>query len=757
MKNRKFYYQLAGMLVITVFAVGSIFYLTFFRSSLMSEAEMHLNEITVQTAERIEQKLSSNMELINTLASEAADFDNHTESENISRMKGWAENNIFTQISFADEDGKGYSSEGEKISLVNSELYDQISRNGSDMSPVIRDFKGKYEDVIIFSSPVFEKGRYEGIIYGVFEMKSISKALDLEFFDGVGRGFLLDYWGNIIVHPKKEMIGKNMFLELARNNSSVDTQLLKTKFLSAETGNGVYTYKGTKYYVSAVHLKDKYGMRSSNPQGGMSVIMVAPYNTVFEHSTMIIRQMGGLFVLTFILFCLIIGYILYQKKENEESLRKAAYEDDLCNVLNRKGFGRNAEYMLKNSGSRLAAIYADIDNFKIINGIFGYEFGDSVLKAMASDLKKAFGKEAVIGRISADNFQILVPYSNLNTVFRRIDKVAQAMKKRFAGHKEVLISAGIYFVEDRTEESEQIFDKAQLAGKRVKYASKEQYAIYEESFTYDIKKENWLIEEIKKAVEKGDFEIYYQPKFEIETERIVSAEALIRWKHREVGFISPGEFIPLAEKTQQIVDIGRFVFDQVCRDMAQWKEKGMKVLPISVNLSRVELYQADIVDYIKSCITDNGIDPEFIQVEVTETVAVYEYEGIREVLLEINELGISISIDDFGSGYSSLACLHKFNVDTLKLDRSFLVNIDLDKKGINILRGMIELSRELGLSTVCEGIETREQLDMLRDMRCKYGQGFVFARPMPLADLEIFVDQNQKGEAVKSEVNEFSI
>lgn len=191
--------------------------------------------------------------------------------------------------------------------------------------------------------------------------------------------------------------------------------------------------------------------------------------------------------------------------------------------------------------------------------------------------------------------------------------------------------------------------------------------------------------------------------------------------------------------------------------MAQWREKGMTVLPVSVNLSRVELYQADIVDYIRDCIADNEINPELIQVEVTETVAVYEYEGIREVLLEINALGISISIDDFGSGYSSLACLHKFNVDTLKLDRSFLVNIDLDKKGINILRGMIELSRELGLSTVCEGIETREQLDMLREMRCKYGQGFVFARPMPFAELERFVEQNKKSNPVKYEVNEFNI
>ena len=238
-----------------------------------------------------------------------------------------------------DENGKGYSSEGEKISLVSSELYDQISRTGSGMSPVIRDFREKYSNVIIFSSPVIEDGRYEGIIYGVFEIQSISRAIELEFFDGAGHGFLLDYWGNILVHPKKEMVGKNMFLELSRNNSSVDTQRLKSKFLSAEPENGVYTYEGIKYYVSSVHLKHKYGMRSAEPQGGISVIMAAPYNMVFEHSTIIIRQVRGLFVLTFILFCMIIAYILYQKKENEASLRKVAYEDDLCNVFLHAGNG----------------------------------------------------------------------------------------------------------------------------------------------------------------------------------------------------------------------------------------------------------------------------------------------------------------------------------------------------------------------------------------------------------------------------------
>ncbi|WP_028828776.1 bifunctional diguanylate cyclase/phosphodiesterase [Proteocatella sphenisci] len=743
MKNKKLYYKLAGMLLVTVFAVVSIFYFTFFKNSLMTEAQMHLNEITIQTAGRIEEKLISNKELIDTLAVEAKDFENHTEKDNISRLKGWAGKNTFTQISFADEKGMGYTSDGNHVDFSDSEFFEKALLGSGNISPVIRNYEGGFENIVIFTSPVYRDDIFKGVIYGLFEMENITKSLELEFFNGLGQGFIIDELGNVLAHSDEDMVKKNMFLEIARNNDSIDTQKIKARVLAMDSGNTVYVHKGTKYFVSFFPVLGEHNMSRGKSNSGMSVLMMVSYNRVFEQSNMIMRRTGSIVVMTFLLFCMIIAYVLYQKRVNEESLEKVAYEDELCKILNRKGFVRSANYMLRNSKDELVAICIDIDNFKITNSIFGYEFGDRVLKAMTSELQKAFGEDAVIGRINADNFNVIVGYASKNCVLREVEKIAEAMKNRFSSHKEILVSIGVYFVEDASEESKQIFDKAQLANKSVKYASKTPYAIYEESLKDEIEKENWLVEEMKKAIERKDFEVYYQPKFEIARERTVGAEALIRWNHTEKGFISPVEFIPLAEKTQLIVDIGRIVFEQVCKDMSSWKQKGMSPLSVAVNLSRVEIYQADVVGNIKNMMKIYEIPGNLIQIEITETVAVNEYEDLRGVLLQLNELGISISIDDFGSGYSSLACLHKLNVDTLKLDRSFLVNLDSDEKGINILRGMIELSRELGLRTVCEGIETREQMEMLKQMNCRYGQGFIFARPMPLKELEKFLKDKQ--------------
>jgi len=740
MKSKKLYYQLAGMLVITFFAVSSIFYLTFFKNSLMTESEIHINEITIQAAGKIQEKLRSNMELIDTLAAEASDFENHTEKDNISRLKGWTENNIFTQISFADEKGIGYTSDGNHVDFSDSEFFDQASSGSRHMSAVIRNYEGGFENAVIFTSPVYKNDRFKGVVYGLFEMENITKALELEFFNGLGQGFVIDAFGNILAHSDEDLINKNVFLEVARNNNSVDTQRVKNEILSKKAGNGTYVYDEVKYFVSFVPVLGEHYISSDKNESGICVLMIVPYNYLFKYSNMIKNRTAGIVVMTFLFFCMIMAYILYQQRANEESLEKAAYEDELCKVCNRKGFGKEVNYVLEESKEDLAAIYTDIDNFKIINSIFGYEFGDSVLKEMASELCTAFGKNAVVGRINADNFQVLVPYTNRNSIFRGIEQITEAMKKKFPNYKEILLSSGVYFIEDPSEESEQIFDKAQLANKSIKYASKAPYEVYEESLKDEIENENWLIEEMKKAISNRDFEVYYQPKFEIATEQTVGAEALIRWNHKERGFIGPVEFIPLAEKTQLIVDIGRIVFEQVCKDISAWRQKGIKPLPIAVNLSRVELYQADIVENIKMVMQTYEIENTMLQIEITETVAVNEYEELKDVLLQINELGISISIDDFGSGYSSLTCLHKFNVDTLKLDRSFLVNLESDKKGINILRGMINLSRELGLRTVCEGIETREQMEMLKEMKCIYGQGFFYARPMPINQLEKFLN-----------------
>ena len=316
----------------------------------------------------------------------------------------------------------------------------------------------------------------------------------------------------------------------------------------------------------------------------------------------------------------------------------------------------------------------------------------------------------------------------------RIHELQAKVNQKCHEGKDLVLACGIHFISDEESQLDIIFDKANIARRSVKNLSNTICSVYDEDYGKKLHEENVLTEEIKEALKKKSFDVYYQPKFEFAQRKIVASEALIRWEHKEKGFISPATFIPVAEKTQLIVEIGRFVFDRVCSDIRRWSDDGMTLLPVSVNISRIELLQEGLMDFIKATVEKYGADYSLIEIEITETAAVADYDRIEGILREIKSLGMSISIDDFGAGYSSLGCLNKLHVDTLKIDRSLITDLSCENKGRKILQGMIELSKNLELKTICEGIETEDQFNTLEMFNCDYGQGFLFARPMKEAD-----------------------
>ena len=725
MKNKSIYYDVGSIVGLVVLILVAFFYIYSIQDLLFREVELNIEEISTQFSQKVEEQMNSNMKIIEFISQE---------EKNASKLADWCERTTFSELGYIDSLGNGCNSEGEIFKVSENKFLIPLLENEDYVSNIIINYRDKYKDVLIFSSRVKDKSNIQGAVYGILEMRSFLDITNSEFFKGNGYGYIIDHRGNIIIHPKKDYVGKNVFNQSSKYNSSVQIQMMKLKVASNETESFVYTNKEKeKKYVffSPIYM-------NGQPTDLVSVI-VTPWAYVFERSSKVIIQSIGLISFICVIYILVMMYILHQKRINEKKLLIAAYQDELCNIYNRKGFNANAKEFMKKSKNKMCAIDIDIDNFKMVNGVFGYSFGDEVLKYMASIISEIFSTKGIIGRIDADRFCIIASYKNPNKIFRSIENIAYKLNQNFYNKKDMSISAGIYFMEDIVEEPEAIFDKTRLAGNSIKSIPKVYYAIYSEEMALEVNQENWLIEEMKRAIEFQDFTVYYQPKFDIISEKISGAEALIRWPHEEKGYISPGIFIPVAEKTYLIIEIGRFVFQRVCQDISQWKKDRLNILQVSINMSRVELYQPDIIEFIELTMNKYSISPNDIQIEVTETVAMDEYKHVREVLNKINDMGISIAIDDFGSGYSSLGCLQIFNIDVLKLDRSFLLNIDNDEKGVNIMRGMIEISTELGLDTVCEGIETRSQLEMLKKMKCKYGQGYLFSKPIPNKEYQKFL------------------
>lgn len=734
MKNKGIYYDIGSLAGLAGLILVAFSYVFSIQNLLFTEAEYHLKEISRQFAQRVEGRLENNLDVLNLLAQEDTCFSKLTYEGKLKKLVQWKVNSSFSQLAYVDAQGKGFSSDGKQIDISKNEILKPIFEKEQYISKVVLNYDEKYKNAIIFSSDIGNHLEKKGTIFGVFELTSISGMEDAKLFNGEGDGYIIDKNGTIVLHSNPKYIGKNVFYEAAKYNSSVDIQKMKFKIASNSSESVVYlSHKNIKNYAYFTPIS------INNNDSNLIAVIVAPWNLVFEKSSRVIMQSIGLIAGICILYLLVMIYILHQKRENLKKLSIVAYQDELCNIYNKQGFNKHSVEFLEKSKHSLCAIDLDIDNFKVINNVFGYEFGDEVLKYIGSIIYDIFNKRGVLGRINADRFCILASYKNKGRILRDIENLANQLNQKFYLYRDISISAGVYFMEEKTEDIDFAFDKARLSNQSIKSMPKICYAIYQESMSQAVNEENWLIEEMKRAIENRNFSVYYQPKFDIETEETVGSEALIRWKHNEAGYITPMKFIPLAEKTHLIIDIGRFVFRQVCEDIADWKARGITLKQISINISRIELYQPDVFEYIGNILDIYQINPNSIQLEITETVALDEYKFIGEVSRKINDMGISMAIDDFGSGYSSLGCLQNFKVDVLKLDRSFLENIDKSDKGINILRGMIELSNELGLDTVCEGIETRVQLEMLKAMNCKYGQGYLYAKPMPKIEYEKFL------------------
>lgn len=737
MKNKNIYYDISSIAGLIGLIVIALFYIFSIQKLLFPEVEEHLKEISKQFANNVETKLEDNLAVLNLLSLEEMCFSKLTYEEKLEKLRRWKSESQFSQMGYIDRNGKGFNSDGKIFNISENVLLKPALKESDYVSSVVREYDEKLSNVIIFADAIGIEGDEKpskGAVFGILELSKITDISKAKIFSGKGYGYIMDNNGNIIVHPNKEYIGKNLFREVSAHNSSILTHSMKTGINSSELGSIVYLGENDlkKYSVfTPILLNGK--------QSNLIAAVVVPWELVFEKPKRVIMQ--SLILILSICAIYIAGmiYILHQKRKNEKELFIAAYEDDLCKIFNRKGFNKHASDVLKKSKHTFCAIDIDIDKFNMVNGVLGYEFGDEVLKRMSQIIMQSINKGSIVGRVAADRFCVLAPYKNKSRIFRGIENIGQRLNKDFYDKRDISISAGVYFVEDNTENIESIFDKTRLANQSIKTMPKIHFMLYQDNMSKSVNKENWLIEEMKKAIENIDFSVHYQPKFEIDTEKTTGAEALVRWDHKEVGNISPMEFIPLAEKTHLVIEIGRFVFKRVCEDIEYWKSQNLEIFPIAVNVSRVELYQSDVVAFIEDCLKTHNIEPYRIQLEITETVALDEYKYVKDVFSQFDKMGISIAIDDFGSGYSSLGCLQNFKVDALKLDRSFLVNIEKNEKGINILRGMIELSNELELDTVCEGIETREQLEMLKTMKCKYGQGYLFAKPMPRTEYEKFL------------------
>ena len=444
------------------------------------------------------------------------------------------------------------------------------------------------------------------------------------------------------------------------------------------------------------------------------------------------------------------------RKQAEAKVQHLAYHDNLTGLPNRQHFSNKLRQAINNARKHeqmLATLYIDLDRFKRINDTLGHRVGDALLKAVAKRLDHSVRhadsvarvdssgeKEVRLARLGGDEFVVMIEgienEAQVNLVADRI-RTSLLAPFKYDGHQFVVTpSIGIALYPRDGKRLDDLMMHADMAMYEAKSSGRNGHRFYRKSMDQRSLDRLDLENELQNAIQTNAFEVYYQPKVDLASAQIVGVEALLRWQHPERGWIPPAQFVPIAEETGLIIELGNWVIQQACRQIKAWQRRGISDISVAINVSSHQFCRNDLLDSVLRIVWDSGIRPENLELEITESMLMRDVDETRAALHAFKEAGMRISIDDFGTGYSSLNYLKQFPIDSLKIDQSFVRGLHRDRDDAAICAAILAMAKELDLSVVAEGVELEEQLAFLRRHRCDLVQGYLFGKPVPAEQFE---------------------
>ncbi|MDR7870680.1 MAG: EAL domain-containing protein [Tissierellaceae bacterium] len=438
-----------------------------------------------------------------------------------------------------------------------------------------------------------------------------------------------------------------------------------------------------------------------------------------------------------------------ERKRLEKKIEYISTHDDLTGLPNKLYFDkkiRNQCKFVKRNKRKFSLMMLDIDGLEYIKLSLGYELADKLIIEIVNRIKLLLGKDQFLSRYSDDHYAILL--SNVKT-HEECEDIANRILHMFVKsfkienfELDVSANIGILMCDGDIQDPDILLKQVKVALLRAKREKKNTYKFYSTDLKILNDKEAIIRNDLHYAIKRDEFRVYYQPIVNLRNNEILGAEALIRWVHPAFGMLYPNEFIPMAEETGLIIDIGKWVLREACKDYKAWISKGLPEIYVSVNFSGIQFLENNFVENIKEIIDEYGLDYSFLTLEITENILLTNTNKVVSDLKSLRTLGIRVAVDDFGTGYSSLAMLSAYEIDVLKIDRSFVVNAPIDSRSAAVTNHTINLAKDLNIDLVAEGIETWDQLSYLIDTSCHNGQGYLYSKPLPLEEFELILNQN---------------
>ncbi len=431
-----------------------------------------------------------------------------------------------------------------------------------------------------------------------------------------------------------------------------------------------------------------------------------------------------------------------ERREKEQTIENLAMIDSLTGLANRFQFNGQLEQAVKSAardGKKFGVLFMDLDRFKEVNDTFGHDVGDELLKVVGARLHDSLRDSDAVARLGGDEFaMVLTNLDSEQDLYRPLETMLENMRKPIklgTYEHRALPSIGISVFPDNSKEAGELVRMADVALYEAKNEGGNGYRFYDNEMDSQVKRRKLLVDALRHALEVDDeISLVYQPQFDLREGRWIGVEALARWNHPDMGFISPEEFIPLAEHSSLIHPLGKLVLEEACKTAAEWVEQGLRDFKMAVNISAMQLKMDNFVETVIDVRKAANLPAEYLELEITEGMVMHDMEGVVKKLVALKEDGITTAIDDFGTGYSSLSYLKKLPVDRLKIDRSFIMDIPHDTDDVSITKAIISMGTALGLEIVAEGVEEKNHMSFLEDQGCGIGQGYFLGKPMGAAE-----------------------
>ncbi len=737
-KKNSFFITILLLLISLAFIVTVSVVFNNIKTNLEREIISSLSEEAEENAALIEKEIDAKFGVLQSFANELSSTGD--EIAEIRDMQSFVEVYNFRRMGFVDLNGIAKTTDGFEKDLSFREFYQVGLKGESFITESLQETIGdSTEDMInILSVPVYDnKGEIKGVLFATYLTEKFHEVIFSDSFQGEGYTYIVAGDGDVISSYGDGMQKEydNIFIytgDAAQYDDAIQEKVendMREKI--SRVGIGV-NEDNDKYFYCYKPLEIE------SADMNWYIFSIEPKSVLDERMHPIMRDIQ---FLTVILICILvmanIVFLFYNVRRRQELFR-LAYKDSITGGDNFSNFKEKAKKYENTEGYVIAL---DISEFKLVNNVCGNARGDEVLKVIWDVIMANCNDNEQAARVNADRFVIFWIESSKKTVTYRIEKLINEIE----GISEQLSVPRLYPVigiraVEKLDDADKRYGEALRAKALVKNRRDRHYAFYDE-IDYDTIVENKNMENgFEKALADKKFEVWYQPKFNSHTGKIVGSEALIRWRADDGSLISPGRFIPLFEKNGNIIRLDEYVFREVCRQQKEWQKEGIQILPVSVNISRFSLYYSNVVEKYERIINYYDVDHKYVQIEITES-AIIENTVIVELIQKFHDAGFDILLDDFGSGYSSLASLNQMPFDTIKLDKS-LVDYVGNENGEKLLKFIVQLVQSLGMKITAEGVEYKEQLDFLENLNCDDIQGFYFSKPLMLADFSAKLTEN---------------